>query len=110
MHDDAGQERQLRLHLGPDPAREILARRILEAGNLVLIVMIEPIERRLKRCAHIGEIHDPSGMRIDLACQMQLHSERVPVQACTLVPRRYVGQPMRGFDGEGAEEVHTVDV
>ncbi len=72
MHDDFGEQRKLWFHLAPDPTREIFARRIFQAGNLIQVVMIESIVRRLKRGFDIREIHDPTGVAIDVTAQVQL--------------------------------------
>src|SRR5262245_25190632 len=59
VYDDLRELRQAWLDLVPDPAGEILAGGVLEPGNFVQVVVIEPFECRLKCVAHICEIHDP---------------------------------------------------
>ena len=70
--------------------------------------MIEPIVDRLERGLHIGEIHDPAGVRIDGAAQVQLDAKRMAMQARALVAGRDVRQAMGGFDGEDSENVHDM--
>src|SRR5690349_13482023 len=103
---DLAELRQLRLGLLPDPARQVLAGRILEARDLVQVVMIELIVDRLKSHAHVREIHDPAAVLVHCSAQVQLDPERMPVQPSALVSRRYVGQPVCGLDGEYSKDVH----
>jgi hypothetical protein len=105
VNDNAAEQRQLRFHLIPNPTREILARGILEARDLIQIMMIESIERRLKRCAHVCKVHDPTRMRVDVAREVQLHAKRVPMHARALVPGRHIWQTVRCLDREGAKEM-----
>ena len=108
MHDDFREQLQARLRLAPDPFRQILAGRIFQARNLVQQLMIDAIENRLERCAHVSEVHHPAGVRIDRPRYMQLDTKGMSVQTRALVPRRHVRQAMSGFDGEGAEDLHAV--
>ena len=55
----------------------------------------------------VGKIHDPPGVRVRHAGDMDFYAEGMPVQACTLVPGRHVGQPVRRFDLETLEDVHA---
>lgn len=105
MHDDFREQRQLRPHFIPDPAREIFAGRIFQAGDLVQIVMIELIVGGLERRADIGEIHDPSGVWIDIAAKMQLDAKRVPMQSRAFVPGGHMRQAMRRLDRECAKDI-----
>jgi len=106
VHNDTTKQRKPRLDVVPDPARQILARRILEAGDLVQVAMIEALEGRLERGSHVGEIHHPTRVRIDLALKMQLYAERMPMKAGAFVIRRHLRQAMCSLDGEGSEQVH----
>lgn len=75
MNYDLREQRQTRLRLAPDPAREVLAGGIFEAGNLVEQLVIEPVVNRLKRRAHVREVHHPAGMRIDRPGNQQLDAK-----------------------------------
>jgi len=68
--------------------------------------MIQPFEDGLKRFAEIGEVHDPTGVRIDFAAHVQLDAKRMAVQAGAFVACRHVGQPMRRLDRECAKNFH----
>jgi len=106
MYDDFRKQRQARLRLAPDPAREILAGRIFQARNLIQQLMIDAIENRLKRRAHVCEIHHPTGMRIDRPGNVQLDAKGVAVHASALVSGRHVRQPMSSLDSECAKDLH----
>src|SRR5690606_13816975 len=56
------------------------------------------------------EVHAPAGVRARLAGHVQFHPERMPVQACALVPGRHVGQTVRRFEGEALEDFHAAIV
>ena len=70
--------------------------------------MIKLIVDRLERGLHIREIHDPTGLRVDAATQVQLDAERMAMQARAFVTGRNVRQAMRSFDGEDSENVHDM--
>jgi hypothetical protein len=106
MNDDPGELRQARLHFSPDPPCKIFARRILEAVYFVQVLVIETLERWLESRAHIGKIHDPPGMCVDVARDVQLDAKGMSVQARALVARRDIGKPMGGFNGERAKDLH----
>ena len=105
MHYNLAEQRQHRTRLVPDPPREVLAGRILQAYDLIEIVMIEALVDRLERRFHVGEIHHPAAVRIHRSAQMQLDAKGMAVQPRALVPGRHVGQAVRGFDREGAEDI-----
>lgn len=68
--------------------------------------MIEAVVQGLERGLDVGKIHHPAALRIDLAADMELDAERMPMQTRALVARRDVRQPVRGFKGEDFENVH----
>jgi hypothetical protein len=70
--------------------------------------MVELIVDRLERLLHVGEIHHPAAVRVDVTAQMQLDTEGMAVQAGALVPCRDIGQTVGCFDSEGAEDIHGV--
>ena len=57
---DAVQHRQLRDELAPDPDREQLRGRVLEAGDLVEHVVIEALDERIDGAFEIGEVDYPT--------------------------------------------------
>ena len=106
MHHDPAQSRQAGLEFLPYPHGDMLAGRIFEARHIVQIAVIELVEDRRKGRLDVGEVHDPAGFRARLAADMHFDAKRMPVQARALVPRRYVRQPMRGFELKGFEDFH----
>ena len=65
--------------MAPDPARQNLAGRVLEAFDLVQIVVVEPTSQRLTGFGDVGEINDPSELRIELSLDVNPNAERVTV-------------------------------
>jgi len=97
---DLRQAHQNRTEPPPDPSREILARRVLEPGDLVEIAMVELIVHQAKGSFQLGEVHDPAGPLAHRAIDRHPHLKRVAVQPRALVLGGHVRQPMRGFEGE----------
>ncbi len=97
---------QRRLQSIPYPAREVFARGILQARNVVQIPMIQRLERWAKCRLDVGEIHNPAKRRIHWALDGNFDPKTVAVQASTLVFGRYGGQSMGGFDLECFAEFH----
>ena len=50
MHHHGGQQGQIRLEPVPDPFGQALAGRVLEAGDVVQIVMVQLVVERLEDC------------------------------------------------------------
>ena len=108
MHDKLAQCRQCRFELAPDPACQVFAGRIFQARNVVETMMIEPLEQGLERSLHVSEVHYPSRFRARLALDMDFDAERVSVQARAFVSGWNIRQPVRGFDLEGLENIHSI--
>lgn len=108
MDHNCAEKRQQRTHLIKDPAGQILTGRILQTGDLIEVMVIQPLISRLEQTLDLGKVHDPSGVRIDIAAQMQLDAERMPVQSRALVALGHVGQPMRRFERKNLKNVHAV--
>lgn len=70
--------------------------------------MIQHFVGRFKDPFDLSKVHDPTGVRIKVATQMQFNAERVPVQSRTLVSVRYVWETMRGLNREDLKNVHAV--
>ena len=75
--------------------------------QIVEVVVVELLVERQEGGFQLGEVHDPAGVRIRLAGNMQLDPEGMPVQARAFVPLRDVGQPVRGLQSEALEDVHA---
>lgn len=69
----------------PKPHRDDLARRVLEALDLIQVAMIERFTDRLPRDVEALEVADPPEHRIDGADEFHVNRVRVPVQARALV-------------------------
>ena len=106
MYDNERQQRQHRPQPIPDPHGKVLAGRILQAGHVVEIAVVELVVEWLKRPFDLGEIDHPAIVWINRTGDMQLDTKRMPVHAAALVPSRYVRKAMRGFEGERLEQIH----
>src|SRR5262249_9524724 len=100
VNGDLDQTGELWREAHPDEAREVLARRVLEARNLVQIAMIEDFEEGFECLFEIVEVAHPPGVRIDLSGELDVDAEGVTVKACALMPRRHVGEPVRSLEGD----------
>jgi len=106
VDDDLGQLGKGRRDAIPDPPGEELARRILEPGNLVQVVVVETIEDRLHRARHIGEVANPAGLLPDRSIDLDPHPERVSVETGALVVGRDVRETVCGLERELLEDLH----
>ena len=88
-------------------AREDLARRVLEAGHLVQVVVVELVVERLPGVVEALKVDEPAGLLVDRAGDGELDAEAVPVKARALVPGRDLRQAVRRLE---AELVHEPDV
>lgn len=103
MHHDLGKQWQRRLGLLPDPACQILAGGILQSGNVIEVMMIEPSVGRFERGFHIRKVHHPSGVRIYRAAQIELDTKRMPMHTRTFVSQWHMRQAVCGLDRKGAK-------
>ena len=84
--DDLRQLWNGRLEFVPDPAGDVLARRVLETLDLVQIVVVEAAKKRLEVGLQVGEVHEPAALGLDRPGDVQRDLERVPVESAALVP------------------------
>ena len=108
MNADLGKLRQQRLDLVPDPLSNHLAGRILQARDVVQVIVVELFIERLEDRLDLGKVADPACMRIERAGQVQCDLERVAMQAPALMPVGYVRQAVGGFEREFFENFHGV--
>lgn len=107
MHDDFGKVRKGWLQVMPNPDRQAFAGGVLQPFDFVQVAVVQLIEDRPKRCFDIGKVHAPPGMFTEIAGDADFDAKRVTVQSRTLVPLRNIWQPVRGFDRENLEDVHS---
>ncbi|KTB95575.1 hypothetical protein AO073_17270 [Pseudomonas syringae ICMP 11293] len=92
MNTDGRQFGQQRLQLIPDPFREVFAGWILQARDVIQVVMIKAFVQRFENRLDFRKVPDPAGMRINLSGQMNADTKRMAVQTSTLVPLWNVGE------------------
>src|SRR5262245_23663477 len=80
----APQRLEARLDALPDVARQDFARRVLETGHFVQVVVVELFEERRPRSVQLGEVDEPSRFGIDGSFDGELDLEAVPVKARAL--------------------------
>src|SRR2546426_295800 len=106
MHNDTAKAWERRGQPRPNPSRQILACRVLQALNLVEVVMVELLVQRLKCALDVSKVHYPTAVPIDGATNVDLHPERVPMQSSALMIVGDVRQAMRSLNGECLERFH----
>ena len=106
MHHDRGEQGKGGLQLIPNPFGQALAGRVVQAWDVVQIVMVQLVVQRLEGALHIGKVHHPAHLRVQRTADMQLYPERMAVQAGALMAFRHIRQAVGGFEREGLEDVH----
>src|SRR6185312_13776973 len=91
-HHDLGQQRQARLQPVPQPDGDALAGGVVQALDLVEVVVIEEFVQRLERLLDVGEVEHPAAVGPEGSVYVDLHHERVAVQARALVTGWHVRQ------------------
>ena len=105
---DGGQFREQGLEFGPDPLGQHFAGGVFQAGDVVEVVVIQALVERLEDRFDFGEVADPTGVRVEVAAQVDRDFERVAVQAPALVAIGHVGQAMGGLERKFLENFHSV--
>ncbi len=90
----------------PDPASQVFAGGILEANDLVQVVMIELIIQRLKNLPQFGEVHHPTAVFTNIPTDVDLNVKGMPVNAGAFVASGNMGQVVSGLHLEYSEDVH----
>src|ERR1035438_2301203 len=101
------ERRQGRLDALPHPRREELAGRVLEARQLIQVVVVEERVERRPRVVEELVVYEPAGARVDRARHGELDPKAVPMESRALVPRGHLREPMGRLE---AELVHEPDV
>jgi hypothetical protein len=91
-NDHAAELGEPRLQVLPDPAGQVLARRVLETWDLIQVVMVELVFQRLEGVLHIAKIAEPAHVLVNLPPQANLDAERVPMQTTAFMPRGHIRQ------------------
>src|SRR5512132_1518833 len=97
---DAGDGRERRLQAIPDPAGEQLARRVLEAGEVVQVVVIELGVERGPGVVEVAVVEEPAGLLVHGAGDGDLDFEAVAVEARALVAGGDLGEQVSRLEAE----------
>src|SRR5687768_2128184 len=103
---DLHEWRKLRLHLIPDPLRKVLARRVLETGEVVQVIVVEPIVERLPDGVDLTVVDEPTGRGVDRTRDRDLDLEGMTVQAPALVALGDLGQKVSRFEAKLVDEAN----
>lgn len=107
---DAGQLWKEGLELLPDPLGDDLAGRVLQAWNLVQVVVVELLVKWLEDRFDFGKIANPAGVRVDLAFDVDGHSKGVAMQPATFVPGGHMGEPVGRLENKLFEQFHKMSL
>src|SRR6185437_12711861 len=90
----------------PDVDGDVLAGRVLEARNVVQVVVIEAGVQHRPRLVDDAEIDEPAGLGVHRTGDGDLHLVAVPVHPRALVPRRDARQTMRRLEAVLLGQLH----
>ena len=68
--------------------------------------MVKLLEDRREGLLEVGEVHDPTQLRVGFTANVYFDPERMAVQARAFVRRRNLRKPVRRFDLKDLEDVH----
>src|SRR4051812_48364601 len=103
-HNDSAQPRKRGLQAVPNPRRKVLACRVLEALDLIQVVVVQLRVERLEGGLDVTEVHEPTGRRVHVAADVDLDLEAVSVQPSALVPLGHKRQPVSRLEAELLED------
>ena len=92
----------------PNPSGDVLARRILQAFNLIQVVVVECLLEWCKRRLNFRKIHDPASRFRDCSFHENRDMELVAVQSSTFVSRRDVREAVGSFEREFPEDFQNL--
>ena len=90
----------------PYPPSQVLACSILEAIDVVQVIMIELLTQRLERVGDLRVVYEPAGFWINLSAHGYFTQERMPVQPRALVVGGHARQPVSRFKRELFHKLH----
>src|SRR5258707_15459308 len=98
INGHAREDVEPRLDALPDVARQDFARRVLEPGYLVQIVVVELFVERRPHAVELAEVDEPSRFGIHRSLDGELDLEAMTVQARALVPLGHVREAVRRLE------------
>jgi hypothetical protein len=107
---DAGQLGKERFELLPDPFGDDFAGRVIQARNIVQIVMVELLVEWLEDRFDLREIPNPAGVRVDLAFDIDGNAEGMAMQASTFMPLGHMGKAVGRFENKLFEQFHGLSL
>src|SRR5439155_24100003 len=88
QHDNAAEPVERAVQPFPDPHRKPLARRVVEALDLIEVTMVEGVVQRCEGALDLGEVDHPTTVLTGRPLHVHRDAERVAVQARALVAGR----------------------
>ncbi len=89
----------------PEPGGDDFGGGGFEAGDVVEVVMVELGDDGRGHGLDISKVHHPRAIGVERADEMKDEAIGVAVEPVALVRRREVGEPVRGVEGELAEDL-----
>lgn len=106
FHDDAAEAFERGREAVPNPAGEDFTGGILEAGDVVEIVVVELLVEGTEGGVQVGEVANPAEGWVDLTADVDLDTERMAVQARAFVAGGHVGEAMCGLEAKFFKDFH----
>ena len=97
VDEDFGEHGEARGKAAPNPAGQIFAGGVIQAGNFIEIMVVEFRQEWGKGNFEVAEILEPSGVWIDRTVDGYLNAKRMAMEAKTFMVGGRVRQPMGGF-------------
>jgi hypothetical protein len=99
--DDFDEEREGWFEASPDPERDLFAGRVVQAGDIVEVPVVELFPERAEGSGEIGIIDEPTELGIAGAGDGDFDLEAMAVEASALVGVGEFGEEMGGLELEG---------
>ena len=108
MNSNRGEFREQRFQLLPNPLGQYFTGRIFQTRNVIQIVMIKLLVKRLENRFYFRKVANPASRGVNITAQMDRDLERVTMQTAAFMPLRDVRQAVRRFEGKLFENFHSV--
>src|SRR5882762_9200519 len=91
-YNDLRKEREGGAEALPNPNGKIFAGWIFQAGDLVQVIMVEPIQERFKRVGNVRVIHQPTKFWVAFASDHDFDPKAMAMESTALMSLRQMRQ------------------